>query len=68
MRLAKAELALYIYYMLMKLDMAKIKTSLKRENETLLKKGSALPYLADGEIKFMTADTLKDQSKLREPA
>jgi hypothetical protein len=54
--------------MLMKLDMAKIKTSLKRETESLLKKGVALPYLEDGEIKFMTAQTLKDHPKLSEPA
>ena len=34
--------------MQMKLDMAKIKASLRSENDELLKKGFSLPYLENG--------------------
>jgi hypothetical protein len=54
--------------MLMKLDMVKIRSSLKSENEELLNKGFALPYLENGKVKFLKHEPLKHEKKLREPA
>lgn len=52
----------------MKLDMTKIKSSLQQENDELLKKGLALPYLEDGKVKFLTSEPLKTTQRLRETA
>ncbi len=52
--------------MKMKLDMAKIKSSLKRENDELLERGFALPYLDNGKIKFLKREASTTKKQLRE--
>ena len=54
--------------MQMKLDMAKIKASLRSENDELLKKGFSLPYLENGKVKFLTPEPKVTPKQIREPA
>lgn len=54
--------------MQMKLDMAKIKASLRSENDELLKKGFSLPYLENGKVKFLKPEPTVTPKQLREPA
>jgi hypothetical protein len=58
----------YFYIMQMKLDMAKIKASLRSENDELLRKGFSLPYLENGKVKFLKSDPKVTPKQLREPA
>lgn len=52
----------------MKLDMAKIRASMRNENDELLKKGFSLPYLENGKVKFLKPEPKVTPKQLREPA
>lgn len=54
--------------MQMKLDMAKIKASLRSENDKLLEKGFSLPYLENGKVKFLKPEPTATPKQLHEPA
>jgi hypothetical protein len=50
------------------LDMKSVRASLQAENALLQKRGFALPYLENGEVKFEKVRLQVEQSKAKETA